>query len=73
MSDTNIYEARVRVTLELDLYYEVPVPVDLSEQNTDYYIEEWCRNAYFETDISQHLHKAETVDVDLDNYNQISL
>lgn len=73
MSDTKNYEARVRVTLELDLYYDVPVPADLSERNTDYYIEEWCRNAYFDTDLSQYLHRAETVDVDLENYQETSL
>jgi hypothetical protein len=73
MSDTKIYEARVRATIEVDLYYEVPVPLDLSERNVDLYIEEWCRNAYYHTDLNNHISSFETVDVEVDYYSETSL
>ena len=73
MSNTKTYEARVRVTLEVDLYYEVEVPAELSDRNVDLYIEDFCRSAYHEEDLSQYLSNFETVDVELDNYQEISL
>lgn len=73
MSEKKIYEARVRATIEVDLYYEVPVPSDLSERNVDLYIEEWCRNAYYHTDLRDNLASFETVSVELDNYSEDSL
>jgi len=80
MSNTEKYEARVLAKVDFHIYFNVDVPSNLSERNKELYIEEICRNAYYDSDL-EITHglgvvintSIETVERELEDYSPTSL